>query len=428
MAEPYLHMAPSTSDPASGTMHPMQLGGPTRLVLAGLATAMVVVTLLPGGPVRSVDQPAGDAHAVVETDPVAHSGDAADDPAIWLHPSDPARSAVIGSDNAGALEVYDLSGERIQRIADGPYGNVDVRRSVATGIGPRDLVVAYHDGIRVFTIDASSRQLSNITDTPSGDITVPFVGNGLCLYRSASTESTYAFVNATDGEIAQYELTDVDADGLVEGTLRRSWDVGTEAEGCVADDELGVLYLSEETVGIWKYGAEPDDPTGPAARTAVETTTSSGGRITPDVEGLTIVHQPNGTGYLIASNQAGSDTLSSFLVYERAEPNAFVREFRVVTGSTVDGCGRTDGIDSLAADLGPAFPMGLFVCQDNSNTAPHPGLQNFKLVRLDAVVGLQPPEPPPPTTTTSAVPPSEGERTLTAPATATEPARRLHAP
>ncbi|MFI8362035.1 phytase [Streptomyces sp. NPDC085612] len=28
----------------------------------------------------------------METAPVSHSGDAADDPAVWVHPTDPARS------------------------------------------------------------------------------------------------------------------------------------------------------------------------------------------------------------------------------------------------------------------------------------------------------------------------------------------------
>ena len=81
---------------------------------------------------------------------------------------------------------------------------------------------------------------------------------------------------------------------------------------------------------------------------------------------MTIVYQPGGTGYLIASSQAASDTLNSYLVYERQGANPFIRSFRVTNGTTVDGCGRTDGIDALAADLGPAFPNGMFICQDNN--------------------------------------------------------------
>ena len=346
----------------------------------------------------TVPQPVGDARATVETTPVLGTGDAADDPAIWAHPTDPAQSVVIGNDKRGALEVYDLSGARIQRIAEGFFGNVDVRKGFVTGTGPADLVVTYRLGVRVYRIDPATRQLANITDDATGSIATPFSGEGICLYRSPTSGSTYAFANARSGRVAQYELTDTDGDGLVEGTKVRDWDVGTEVEGCVADDELGTLYISEEDVGIWRYGAEPTDSTAPDARVLVDSTTATGGHLVPDIEGLTIVRQPNGTGYLLASSQAASNSQNSYAVYEREGANAFLRSFRVVNGPTVDGCGRTDGIDALAADLGPSFPKGMFVCQDNYNTVPGGGTanQNFKFVPLERVVGLAT-EPPAPT-------------------------------
>ncbi len=348
---------------------------------------------------HAVDQPNGDAQATVETTPVSHSGDAADDPAIWRNAIDPSRSTVIGNDKGGALEVYDLSGARIQRLTGGFFGNVDVRYGLATGAGTVDIAVAYRAGVRVYGIDPVTRLLSNITDAPTGSISTGIGGEGICLYRSPISGAVSVFVNARNGMIAQMALTDTDADGLVEGAVVRRWDVGTEIEGCVADDELGDLYISEEDVAIWKYGAEPTDPTTPSSRVAVDRTVATGGHILPDAEGLAIVYQPGGTGYLLASSQAASDTLNSYLVYERQGNNAFIRSFKVVSG-VVDGCGRTDGIDALAADLGPAFPNGLFVCQDNTNTLPgNSGNQNFKFVPLERVVGLsnEPPPNQPPT-------------------------------
>ncbi len=366
----------------------LRRGQRRSLAFAGVGLVLLVasVTLAPG--VVAVDQPTGNATATVETAPVAHSGDAADDPAIWRNPSNPSRSIVIGNDKLGALEVYDLSGARIQRLTGGFYGNVDTRTGFVTGTGTIDIAVTFRLGIRVYRIDPATRQLVNVTDNGTGSIPSPIGGEGICLYRSPANDRVYVFVNARDGRIAQLALTDSDGDGLVEGTIVRQWDVGTEVEGCVADDGLGSLYISEEDVAIWKYGAEPSAPTGTGARVAVDRVMSAGGRIRPDAEGLTIVYQPGGTGYLIASSQAASDTLNSYLVYERQGNNAFIREFRVVTG-TVDGCGRTDGIDALAADLGPAFPNGIFICQDNNNTTPAPsGNQNFKFLPLERVVGL----------------------------------------
>ncbi len=346
----------------------------------------------------AVVQPTGDATATVETTPVTHTGDAADDPAIWRHPTDPSLSLVIGNDKGGALDVYTLTGTRIQQFTGGFFGNVDVRYGVPTANGPVDVAVVYRAGIRVYRIDPVTRQLSNISDSSGGSITSPVGGEGLCLYKSPVSSSFFVFVNNRDGGIAQLRLSDTDGDGLIEGTTVRQWDVGGETEGCVADDDLGDLYISEELVGVWKYGAEPTDPTNTAGRVSVERTTTGGGRIRADAEGIALVRQPNGTGYVIVSSQAGSNTLNSYFVYERQGNNAFVREFRVVTGPATDGCGWTDGIDALAADLGPAFPQGLFVCQDNSNTAPAAGAQNFKLVPLERVVGLDtgPPGPLPP--------------------------------
>ena len=113
------------------------------------------------------------------------------------------------------------------------------------------------------------------------------------------------------------------------------------------DDELGHLYISEEDEAIWKYGAEPTAPTDPDSRVAVDRPIAAGGHFRPDAEGLTLVYLPDGGGYLIASSQAGSNTLNSFLVYDRLGSNPFIREFRVVDGPSVDGCGWTDGIDAL---------------------------------------------------------------------------------
>ena len=359
--------------------------GAVSLLLAGLALWIALTSS------KEVDQPVEDAAATVETTPVTHTRDAADDPAIWRHPSDPALSLVIGNDKGGALDVYDLQGTRLQQFTDGFYGNVDVRHGVPTGKGEVDIAVvsrAVSRAISVFAIDPVTRKLSNITDAPTGSIDSPVGGEGLCLYRSALDASTHVFVNNRSGGIAQIRLTDDDADGRLEGTAVRRWDVGGETEGCVADDELGHLYISEESVAIWKYGAEPTAPTSTGARTAVDRPIDQGGHFRPDVEGLTIVYQPGDAGYLIASSQADSNRLNSYLVYERQDGNAFTREVRVVDGPQADGCSRTDGIDALAADLGPTFPNGVFICQDNKNSAPASGNQNLKLVPLERIVGL----------------------------------------
>lgn len=56
--------------------------------------------------------------AIVQTEPVPSQGDAADDPAIWIHPGDPALSLVLGTDKKGGLNVFDLEGKRLQIVSD----------------------------------------------------------------------------------------------------------------------------------------------------------------------------------------------------------------------------------------------------------------------------------------------------------------------
>jgi hypothetical protein len=82
----------------------------------------------------------------------------------------------------------------------------------------------------------------------------------------------------------------------------------------------------------------------------------------------------------------------SFMVYDRAAGNAFVRSFRVSEGA-VDNCDRTDGIDAAAGNFGANFPNGLFVCQDktNENSGASNGRPNYKLVPLEQVADLVPP-------------------------------------
>ena len=97
----------------------------TRTWIACRLSVLLAVVIAMGfaAPAGAAVQPVGDATATVETVPVLSTGDAADDPAVWVHPSDPARSVVIGNDKGGALEVYDLSGARIQRIACSKYSS-----------------------------------------------------------------------------------------------------------------------------------------------------------------------------------------------------------------------------------------------------------------------------------------------------------------
>ena len=353
---------------------------------------LLVVTLI-GTAASAAPDPVVPVPSDRETTPVATTGDSMDDPAVWVHPTDPSLSLVLGNNKRGALETYDLDGNRVQRLSDTVtfWGNVDVRQGVPVAGVVGDLVAVYHRGLQLYRVDPATRLLSRANEGTA----ISTAGEGLCLYSNQVTGRLYAFVISIAGQVRQFEIRDTDSDGLYDGLLVREFAVGSEAEGCVADDDRGALYVSEENVGLWRYGAEPVDGT---VRTAIDTV-APGGHLVPDVEGVTLVDLPNGGGYLIVSAQNAADPNNSFFVTYDRVTGAYVRTFRVVSGPVSDDCDRTDGITAVTANLGPAYPHGLFVCQDNNNDAPGGvGNQDLKYVPLEDVVDLdvEPPPPPPP--------------------------------
>jgi len=306
--------------------------------------------------------------ATIETAPVPSTGDAADDPAIWIHPTDPSQSTIIGTDKKGGLAVYDLSGKQIQYVPDGFMNSVDLRYNFPVGGRPVALVTATErkqDRIAVYQVNPVTRLLE---DVAARAIDLNISAYGLCMYHSPISGKYYVFANSEQGEVEQWELFD-DGNGKVDGKKVRAFDVGSPTEGCVADDEFAQFYVGAQTVGIWRYGAEPEAG---ATRTSVDATGPTG-HFTADVEGLTLYYASDGSGYLIASSQGSSQ----FVIYRRAGDNAYVLTFEIAAGKGIDRVSTTDGIDVINVNLGPAFPAGVFVVQDHKNDG---GNQNFKLV------------------------------------------------
>ncbi len=300
--------------------------------------------------------------ARVETPPSPGLGDALDDAAIWINPRDPARSRIIGSDNQTGLLVYDLAGRQLQVIADGAFNNVDLRPGFELDGAHLTLLAASDRAgrrVALYTIDDDG------AFERAGSIDLDFEGYGLCMYVSPRTGTFYVFVTSTGGKVQQWA---VEGDsGEVEARLVRTLQLSDRTEGAVADDDLALLYLAEEKVAIWRYGAEPDDGD---QRTMVDS--HLGGYVGHDVEGLALFRGPGTSGYLIVSNQSED----SFVVYDREHDNRYLHTFWIRAG-VLDEVSQTDGIEVTSAALGSRFPYGLFVAQDDKDDL---GGQNLKLV------------------------------------------------
>lgn len=303
---------------------------------------------------------------VVQTDVVMSQGDAADDPAIWVNPKNPAQSRVLGTNKQQGLEVYDLQGKRVQHLPVGRLNNVDVRPGFTLGSRTVDLAVATnrdHNSLSVFSIDRESGELKAVGEiaTPVKDI------YGLCLFKAPSGE-IYSFANDKDGTFVQHRLF---AKGdQVQGELVRQFKVATQPEGCVADDQRQRLFLGEEDVAVWAVDARPDQP---ATLTSV---IKVGEQVHDDIEGLAL-YQTEKDNYLVISSQ-GND---SYVVVDAEPPFALRGAFRVGVNAEagIDGTSETDGLDVTSANLGGPWSKGMLVVQDGRKRMPEQA-QNFKYI------------------------------------------------
>ena len=313
-----------------------------------------------------------------EAVPVHSYGDAADDPAIWAHPTDPAASLIIATDKKAGLYLYDMQGREVQFLPDGKMNNVDFRNGFELG-GKKVTLVTASDrtrkAIAIYVLDPQTRQLVAVADgeQPTG-LEDPY---GLCMFRSPKTGKTYVFINSGDGPLNQWELVDA-GNGKVKSVLVRETTFETQTEGCVADDHRGTLFIGEEDVALWRMDAEPE---GGDARTAVDRVDGNPA-IKDDLEGVGLYDLGGGRGYLVISSQ-GNDT---YAVYRREGDREYLGSFAVVADGVrgIDGVSETDGLDVSSANLGPGFENGAMVAQDGRNVLPVQN-QNYKIVPWSAI-------------------------------------------
>ena len=310
--------------------------------------------------------------AHVETDPVPGIGDAADDPCIWIHPKNPSKSMVIATDKTRGLVTYDLWGKQLQFLDHGQINNVDLRYNFPLDGKRVTLVVASNetdDTAVCYTVNPQTRQLVNI-----GRIKTGIDVYGTCMYYSVKNNSYYTFINSRTGEVEQWELFDA-GNGQVSGKKVREIVLSSNVEGCVCDDQLGFLYIGEENKAFWKYLADPgvDDSWG---KKIIDVGRLR--KIQPDIEGITLYYTSDNRGYLIVSCQQQS----AYALFDRRGNNEFLALFQIGSSRAIDGVTDTDGIDVTNANLGPNFPKGMMVVQDDANPG---GNQNFKFIRWDAI-------------------------------------------
>jgi len=305
----------------------------------------------------------------------------ADDCAIWIHPTDAAKSIVIGTDKGkgGGFYVWNLDGEQMQFIPLRETNNVDVRQGMMVGGEAIDIAVVNLQRtkeLKVYKIVPSNSQLIDVTThegikTPELDL--PY---GLCLYRRPRDGAIFAIASSKigdSGNLQQYLLQD-DGQGKVKGVHVRTFgnnSIADKVEGLAADDELGYVYASDETKAVRKYYADPDLNQN---EQIVAFATRDGFK--GDREGIGIYKCDDNTGYLLISSQDNK----SVKIYRREGEKANPQQHDLLATVLTNGSKDTDGLEVTNQPAGPKFPKG-FLAKHNSK-----GL-NFVLYAWEDIAG-----------------------------------------
>lgn len=309
--------------------------------------------------------------ATSETAPVGTAAeDAADDPAIWRNPRQPAASLIVATDKKAGLYVYGLDGKVKSFVAAGRVNNVDL-----VDLGRRGVLVVASDRnnpaqarLQLYRLDKRSAVL-----TPLGVVTGGTgEAYGVCLLRQG--RAVYAFSVLKSGAIHQVRI-DLGAAKPV-GTIVRTLRLATQAEGCVADPRTATLYVGEEDRGVWAFDGRAKGAVRGRLVAPVD-----GVQLVADTEGIALAPRGRRGGWLVVSSQGDS----AYALYKLPGMQPAGR-FRIVAGK-VGATEETDGVAVALGNFGRAYPLGLFVAQDGANA---PAAQNFKLVRWDDILRALP--------------------------------------
>lgn len=305
--------------------------------------------------------PTASVHARGQTQAVGTANaDAADDPAIWRNPADPAASLIVGTDKKAGLYVYGLDGAVRHFEPAGRVNNVDL-----IDLGRRGVIVVASDRndkasarLRIYRLDTTTGVLLELGAVAGGR----GEAYGVCLMRRG--RDLFAFSVLKQGEVVQVRL---DLSGAQpRGEAVRTLRLATQSEACVVDPRTATLYVGEEDRGVWAFDARPDGALAGRLVAPVD-----GRQLFADTEGLALAPRGRRGGWLVVSSQGDN----AYALYALPDMRPAGR-FRVAAGA-LGATEETDGIAVVLGSFGHDFPRGLLVVQDGRN---EPRAQNFKLV------------------------------------------------
>jgi myo-inositol-hexaphosphate 3-phosphohydrolase len=380
-----------------------------------------------------------------ETTPIPAGIHDTDDPAIWLHPTSPESSLVIGvsknklkTGGQAGIGIYNLQGELVKYILHDRLNNVDLRYNIASGQKAIDLAVASNRDKKALSLFAVSdndiRHIQDIVLRAGNNKMLTEEPYGLCLGQNRNNGRLYAFSPMKSGLIyqhaiyysngqfhldhirtidtARYLTRPVDQhlititvnDAVWQSALGKNELIAEineelrdrfQLEGCVVDDAKNTLYYGMENLGVFKFNLNARNNEHPVLIAKVARARSEPGsdsiaegtpRVINDVEGLALLHGPCGQGALIVSVQG----LDEYALFDK-QTDRYIGSFKLVHGAG-DPVTETDGLDTIGSYLGPAYPHGLLVVHDHVNTDSDQQIlnANYKLKGLDEILDFFP--------------------------------------
>ena len=288
-----------------------------RLATLGLVLGACTVGVTGGGDPPGPEAPPPNPTPLVPVFETATEGDPSpadmDDPAVWVHPTDPEGSLIVAAAKKGGLRVYDLTGKEIQRQearldASGEpvnrFNNVDVQYNFNLNGTRVDIAVAtdrIQDRLTVWKIDPANPTAPLVEITADSTIRAfptkpnpadrdqeipnPDDGEstayGLALYRDVAADRIYALATQNaEAVIRQFELV-ATADGKVSATVVATYqfpyeylgqdltaasetdpnaDFSPQFEGMSVDQRRGLLYAGLEDTGLYRIDLKTYTP------------------------------------------------------------------------------------------------------------------------------------------------------------------------
>lgn len=290
-----------------------------------------------------------------------------DDPAIWVHPTDPSKSLILGVDKSeqGGLYVFDLNGKMdTSKTFEGLNrpNNVDLTYGFILGNDTLDIAALTErkaGKMRIFSVP-------DIRPIDGGGIPIfegeaQNEGMGIAFYKAKETNKIYVIVGRKEGPsesyLWQYELY-ADSNKIAAKVVRKfgKYSGTKEIEAIVVDNENGYVYYSDEGVGVRKYYADPEKGNEQLAFFATK-------GFTEDHEGISIYKTSATEGYILVSDQE----VNRFHVFPRQGTDKSPHDHPLLKIIQVKAT-HSDGSESCHVAFNEKYPKGIFVAMSDDKT------------------------------------------------------------